>query len=80
MRLGEILLFLTPFALYLLWRVAALRAPVLMVWVAGGAVALIAAAIWWYGLQRSLPHGAPYAPAQMQGGRIIAGGPGRGVP
>jgi len=75
LRLAEILLFLTPFALFILWRVLApfggLSARVVAI-VAGALAMLIAMLIWYRGVGSMSPH-AKYVPPTYKNGRIIPG-------
>jgi hypothetical protein len=75
LRLAEILLFLTPFALFVLWRVLApvhglsLR----IVALAAGALAVLFVTLLWYrGVGSMSPH-ASYVPPTYKNGRIIPG-------
>ena len=77
MRWAELALFLSPFALYAAWRIAAARAQPAVLWAAVGAVALLAAGTIWFGLSRRLERGETYVPARIEDGRIV---PGHGVP
>jgi uncharacterized membrane protein len=66
LRLAEIGLFLVPFALYAVWRLLGWRASAGLVWATTAILAGLAMTIVWYGLQRSLPAGSRYVPAQLQ--------------
>lgn len=71
--LGETLLFLLPFAAFLLWRKLYPEAEpsrVLLALAALG-VALAAAGAIWYGLNRRLDTDRPYQPAQLRDGQIV---------
>jgi predicted benzoate:H+ symporter BenE len=72
--LAEALLFLLPFALYLLWRrLHPGQEPGLRLLV-GGAVAVAAGilALLWFGLSRSLDQGV-YVPPHFENGRLVPG-------
>lgn len=73
MRWAELALFLSPFALYAAWRIAAARAQPALLWSTVGAVALLAAGTIWFGLSRKLERGKTYVPAQWENGRIVPG-------
>ena len=79
LRLLEILLFLTPFVAFGLWRLAApAGAPSPRAVVATAAMLLLlAGALLWFSRQDVLPPNAVYAPAQFHDGHVV---PGRGVP
>ncbi len=77
MRWAELALFLSPFALYGAWRLAAARAQPALLWATAAAVAVLAAGTVWFGLARRLDRTETYVPAQWQNGRIV---PGHGVP
>lgn len=71
--LGEILLFLLPFAAFLLWRKVypdAEPSRMLLVLAAAG-IALAAAGAIWYGLNRRLDADRPYHPAELRDGQIV---------
>jgi hypothetical protein len=73
--LVEILLFLLPFAAYGLWRRMNPRTEpslILLVLAAAGVVLMVGGGIW-YGLSRSLPPGANYVPATLDGDHIAPG-------
>ena len=75
LRLAEILLFLTPFALFMLWRVLAPSGglSVRVVALAAGALAVLFLALIWYrGVGSMSPH-ASYVPPTYKDGRIIPG-------
>jgi len=78
----EVLLFLTPFVLYVLWRrsqpAAAPASRLLLVAVASVGLGLAGAV--WYGFSRSSERGSVYVPARLgPDGRVIPGqaGPAR---
>jgi Family of unknown function (DUF6111) len=75
LRLAEILLFLTPFALFALWRVLAPLGgpPPRLVALAAGALALLLLALLWYRGAGSMPPHASYVPPTYEDGRIIPG-------
>lgn len=71
----ELLLFLTPFAAYGLWRKLNPHhepSTVLLVLAAIGVVLMLAGAFW-FGLSRSMPPGTTYVPAHIEGERIAPG-------
>ena len=70
---AEILLFLSPFVLYALWRVLTPVLAPLMVWAALVAVLLVAAAGAWYATRGHLVPGRHYVPAHSENGRIVPG-------
>jgi hypothetical protein len=75
LRLVELALFLTPFAAFLIWRLAAVEGgPSIGILVGFGCALLaIAAVLIWLSEDRALPPGASYAPAQIEDGRIVSG-------
>jgi hypothetical protein len=71
----ELLLFLTPFAAFGLWRRAnpsAEPGAILLALAALGVALMLAGAVW-YGLSRSMAPGSAYVPAQLEGARIEPG-------
>lgn len=77
MRWLEIALFLTPFALYAAWRVAAEAARPSLVLTTVAVAAVLVASIVWTGLSRRLDRHEAYVPARWVNGRIV---PGHGTP
>ncbi|HEY1933416.1 MAG TPA: DUF6111 family protein [Acetobacteraceae bacterium] len=75
LRLAELLLFLAPFALFLLWRVAApLRGPSpRLVALAAATLALVFLALLWYRTEDSMRPHADYVPPTYRNGRIVPG-------
>ena len=75
LRLVELLLFLTPFAIFIVWRTLGKGSgPSLSLVVGAGCVLLVlAAALVWLSEDRALPPDAAYAPARLENGRIVAG-------
>ena len=75
MRLTELLLFLTPFALFIVWRLTASVGgpPRALLVAAAGGLALLAVLLAWYSQHNALPPSATYVPAEVQDGRIIPG-------
>lgn len=75
MRLTELLLFLTPFALFLVWRLTANTGgpPRALLMGAAGALAILAVALAWFSQHNALPPNASYVPAEVQNGRIVPG-------
>jgi hypothetical protein len=74
-RLTEFVLFLTPFALFLVWRLTAGIGgpPRVVIIAAAAALATLAALLVWYSQDDALPPSATYVPAQVQDGRIVPG-------
>jgi hypothetical protein len=72
-RFAEIGFFLVPFLLFAAWWVLGARATAGLLWASAAAVALLAAVTIWYGLERSLPAGTPYVPAQVHDGVVVPG-------
>jgi len=73
--LVETLLFLLPFAAYGLWRRMNPQtepSTILLILAAVGAALTIGGGLW-YGESRSLPPGATYVPAQLEGDHIEPG-------
>lgn len=68
----ELLLFLSPFAAYGLWRrmnPSAEPSTVLLVLAALGIVLMLAGAVW-FGLSRSMAPDAAYVPAHLEGRQV----------
>jgi hypothetical protein len=79
LRLAELALFLTPFAVFIIWRFFAMEhgpSKSLLIGVACF-VALLAGALIWLSEDRAMPPDTDYAPARFENGRIISG---HGVP
>ncbi len=77
MRWAEVALFLVPFALYAVWRIAAVVARPGLVWGAVAVVAVLAAVTVLFGLSREVAPNAAYVPAHIVDGKIV---PGHGAP
>jgi hypothetical protein len=77
LRLAEIGLFLLPFGLFLMWRLLARRMRPTLLWLAIGAVLLLAATAIGFGLHDRMDPHSRYIPAHIEDGRIIQG---TGVP
>jgi Family of unknown function (DUF6111) len=79
MRYIELAFFLTPFAIFAIWRLAAPAAgPSPRVVVASAALLLLlVVALLWLRHEGTLPPGTAYVPPTLQDGRII---PGHGAP
>ena len=77
MRWAEVALFLVPFALFAIWRIAAVVARPALVWGAVAVVLALAAGTVLLGLSRKVDPNAAYVPARIEGGKIV---PGHGVP
>ena len=73
LRYAEIGFFPLPFALFGVWWVLGTRATLKMLWAAAVVFALLAATTVWYGLERSLPAGTPYVPAEISHGTVVQG-------
>jgi hypothetical protein len=75
LRLVEIGLFLSPFVIFVLWRVAGTEGgpSVPMVAAAAFVLALLAGSLVWLSLHQALPPGTVYEPARLEDGRIVAG-------
>lgn len=75
MRLTELLLFLTPFAAFIVWRLTVgVGGPPRAVLIGlACAIVLMAALLVWLSVHQALPPNAPYVPAQLQNGRIVPG-------
>jgi hypothetical protein len=73
--LVELLLFLTPFAAYGVWRKAhpGTEPSTILLALAGVGVVLMLAGGLWYGTSRSLRPGETYVPAQLEGERVEPG-------
>jgi hypothetical protein len=75
LRLAELALFLTPFAVFIIWRFFAIEhgpSKALLIGIACF-VALLACALIWLSEDRALPPGTDYAPPRFENGHIIAG-------
>ena len=67
----EVVLFLAPFALFALWRVAAPLLPPVTLWAAIGAVVILAGTGGWYMSEGRFPKGRAYVPPHIEDGRIV---------
>lgn len=67
----EVALFLAPFAGFVLWRLAGPYMSPIMLWVAIGAVAILAGSAGWYMWDGRFPKGAAYVPPHIEDGRIV---------
>ncbi len=78
-RLIEIVLFLAPFASFLLWRryFRASSLPLRFLLILAGLVLAMLGGLMWTRQQAAGDAGERYRPATMQDGRIIPGGPAR---
>jgi hypothetical protein len=77
MRWAELGLFLVPFALFALWRFAAVIARPALVWGAVALVLLFAAGTVYLAFSHREAPGDVYVPAHIADGKIV---PGHGVP
>lgn len=73
----EAVLFLTPFAAFVAWRLLSPHLPAVAVWVAVAAVLLIGAAGAWVAQRPHLEHGQGYVPPTWRDGVVV---PGHAVP
>ena len=75
LRLSELALFVSPFLLFGVWRLAAVYGfpSGTAVVLAAGALLVMVAALMWFGEERALPPGAAYVPARLEHGRIVPG-------
>lgn len=73
LRFAELLLFLSPFLLFALWRVAAFAGwPSTRIVAASFAgLVLVLAALLWFSREGALPTGSTYVPARFHHGRIV---------
>lgn len=69
----ETTLFLIPIAVYVIWRVSAADGGPSARWlIAGaGAVAVLAASLFWFTTQNRLDISAVYVPPQMHDGQLV---------
>lgn len=74
LRWAELALFLTPFAVFLLWRRLAAGGgpPPALLAAALAGLAVFGAGLAWFGIERSLAPGR-YVPARVEDGRIVPG-------
>ncbi len=81
LRLSELALFVSPFLLFGVWRLAAAYGvpSATAVVVAAGALLVMLGVLVWFGEERALPPGAAYVPAHVENGRIVPGHAGRSV-
>jgi len=75
LRLVELALFLSPFAVFIAWRCFATESgPSLRVVIGAACVlAMLAGLLIWLSEDASLPPTANYQPAQLQDGHIVSG-------
>jgi hypothetical protein len=73
LRFAELLLLLSPFLLFALWRVAAFAGwpSTRIVAASFAALLLVLASLLWFSHEGALPTGSTYVPAQFQNGRIV---------
>jgi len=79
LRLTELALFLSPFLLFGVWRLAAARGipSGATVAVAAGALIVVLGVLLWFSEEGAMPGDATYVPAHLQDGRVV---PGHAVP
>lgn len=73
LRFAEIGLFLSPFALFLLWRFLAPRVRPALLWIAMVFVVGLAGIAIGYGLRERMDPHARYVPARIENGRVVPG-------
>ena len=75
LRLTEVLLFIAPFAVFVLWRVTAAQGgpPPIVLAAASFGVVLLAAWLVWFALTNGTTQRGEYVPAQFQNGEIVPG-------
>jgi hypothetical protein len=75
MRLAEFALYVAPFLLFAVWRLAAARGipSSAALALAAGALLVMMGVLVLISRNRALPPGSEYVPAQLQSGRIIPG-------
>jgi len=71
----DVALFLSPFAAFAFWRLAGPVAPPVMLWVAIGAVAILAGTAAWYMRETRFAKGVTYVPSHIEDGRIVPAHP-----
>ncbi len=81
LRFFELALFLSPFLLFGVWRLALARGfpSTPAVAAAAGLLALTIGLLLWFVADRALPPGASYVPAQFEHGHIVPGHAGPGA-
>ena len=75
LRIVELALFLSPFALFAVWRLVANGGPPSLTLLAGAAclLAVLAGFLVWLSQDEALPPGAVYEPARIEDGKVISG-------
>ncbi len=75
LRLVELALFLTPFAVFFVWRLMATEGVPSVPIVIGAAcvLAALAGVLIWLSQDAALPPGATYQPARLEDGKVISG-------
>ena len=76
-RLIELALFLTPFALFAAWWVLGAAATPRILAAACVALGVLGGGLLWFGTHRQMDPGERYVPAHLENGRIL---PAIGVP
>jgi hypothetical protein len=75
LRLTELALFVVPLIIYAVWRATAATGgpPARALIAAGIAMALLAAALFWFATAERMEAGQVYVPPHLEGGQIIPG-------
>jgi hypothetical protein len=75
LRLAELALFVAPFVIFTIWRVAGTDGgPSVRLLVTSACVlAVLAGLLIWLSQDEALPPGAAYEPARLQDGRVVSG-------
>ncbi len=75
LRLAELVLFLSPFLLFGVWRFAAARGipSGATVAAAAGALVIVLGVLLWFSQEGAMPGDATYVPAHLQDGHIVPG-------
>jgi len=75
LRLAELALLLVPLIVYAIWRATAAAGgpPARALIAAGIAMALLAAALFWFAGTDRMEAGQIYVPPRMEGGQIVPG-------
>jgi len=75
LRLAELILFVAPFAVFVIWRFMAVEdgPPMRVVVVLACVLLLIAGVLVWLSRDEALPPGVGYQPARLQDGTVVSG-------